>query len=448
MAQRRILVVEDSPTQAERVRLLLECEGYRVETAANGREGLRRIQASPPDIIISDVVMPEMDGFALCRAVKSAEATRRIPFVLLTQRSAPPDVIQGFEAGADNFIPKPFDDDALLERVRRIFEQMDRQACEGPEPEVALQIGGHRFVVSARKAQIVELLLFTLEDLARVNALLQARERDLEAKARELETFAYTVSHDLKAPLRGMEGFAKALYEDYADRLDETGRHYLDMVQGSARRMGALIDDLLRYSRVERRAMRWEPVDLERLLHELLRDRRAEIESRGVRIEVKPTVYRIAGEREGLQEALTNLLDNALKFTRKTAQPVITITAGVKREALGVRGQDTSPHALPLTPDERHRETGAGTQEAGGGDFVEIAVADNGVGFDPQYREKAFTIFERLHPQDEYEGTGIGLAIVRKVAERHGGHTWADSAPGQGATFYLAIPIRKEDSDA
>lgn len=252
MTQRKILVVEDSPTQAERVRLLLEGEGYQVETAANGLEGLRRIQSAPPDLVVSDVIMPEMDGFTLCRAVKSAEATRRIPFVLLTQRSAPPDVIQGFEAGADNFIPKPFADDALLERVGRIFEQMDRQAYEGPEPEVTLQIGGHRFVVSAGKAQIVELLLFTLEDLARVNALLQARERDLEAKARELETFAYTVSHDLKAPLRGMEGFAQAVQEDYADRLDETGRHYLDMIQGSARRMGALIDDLLQYSRVER----------------------------------------------------------------------------------------------------------------------------------------------------------------------------------------------------
>lgn len=438
MLQRRILVVEDSPTQAERVRLLLEYEGYRVETAANGREGLQRIHAAPPDLIISDVVMPEMDGFALCRAVKSAEATRRIPFVLLTQRSAPPDVVQGFEAGADNFIPKPFSDAALLERVRRIFEQMDRQAREGPEPEVRLEIGGHRFVVSAGKAQIVELLLFTLEDLAQLNALLQARERDLETKARELETFAYTVSHDLKAPLRGMDGFAKALQEDYADRLDETGRHYLDRIQQSARRMGALIDDLLQYSRVERRAMQWEPVDLERLFRDLVTDRQPEITTRGVRIECDLPFHQIAGEREGLQQALANLLDNAMKFTRKVEQPVITITA---RRVSSDECSVTSIDSQSPSPDSQHSTLNAHRE------FVELTVVDNGVGFDPKYREKVFAIFERLHAQEEYEGTGIGLAIVRKVAERHGGYAWAESEPGKGATFYLTIPIRREGTD-
>jgi len=403
---RRILVAEDSPTQAERVRLLLEAEGYRVEVAPNGREGLRRLQAAPPDLIISDVVMPEMDGFALCRAVKSAEATRRIPFVLLTERHAPADVIQGFEAGADNFIPKPFADAALVERVRRIFEHLDRRTSAGPEPEVTLHVGGRQVVVSAGKAQIVELLLFTLEDLARVNALLQERERDLEVKARELEAFAYSVSHDLKAPLRGMEGFARAIQEEYADRLDDTGRRYLDMVRGSARRMGALIDDLLQYSRVERRAMRWEPVNLERLVRDLVADREAEITDRGVRVEVALRFREVAGEREGLQQAVANLLDNALKFTRKVEQPTITI-----------RGEERDAERV-------------------------LSVADNGVGFDPKYREKAFAIFQRLHPQEEYEGTGIGLAIVRKVAERHGGRAWAESEPGKGATFCLAIPKR------
>ncbi len=405
---RRILVAEDSPTQAERVRLLLEKEGYRVEVAANGREGLRRLQAAPPDLIISDVVMPEMDGFALCRAVKAADATRRIPFVLLTERSAPADVIQGFEAGADNFIPKPFGDAAILERVRRIFEHLDRRPSGGPEPEVTLQIGGRRVVVSAGKAQIVELLLSTLEDLARLNALLQERERDLEVKTRELEAFAYSVSHDLKAPLRGMEGFARALQEEYAARLDDPGRHYLDRIRRSAQRMGTLIDDLLQYSRVERRAMRWEPVDLERLVGELLADRQQEITDRGVRVEVALPFRELAGEREGLQQALANLLDNALKFTRQVEHPALTI-----------RGEEHDAERI-------------------------LSVADNGVGFDPKYREKAFALFQRLHSQEEYEGTGIGLAIVRKVAERHGGRAWAESEPGKGATFSLAIPTREE----
>jgi len=403
---RRILVVEDSPTQAERVRLLLEREGYRVEVAANGREGLQRAQSTPPDLIISDVVMPEMDGFTLCRLVKSTEATRGIPFVLLTERHAPPDVIQGFEVGADNFIPKPFADAVLSERVRRIFEHLDRQMSGAPEPEVTLDVGDRRFVVSAGKAQIVELLLSTLEDLARANALLQIRERDLELKTQDLEAFAYTVSHDLKAPLRGMGGFAQMIQEDYADRLDEKGRHYLDRIRESAQRMGVLIDDLLQYSRVERRTMRWEPVDLERLVQDLIADRQAEIEARGVRVEVALPFREIVGEREGLRHALANLLDNALKFGRKVAHPTITI-----------RGEVRATERV-------------------------LSVADNGIGFNPMDGEKAFAIFQRLHSQEEYEGTGIGLAIVRRVVERHGGRAWAESEPGKGATFYLAIPTR------
>lgn len=265
--------------------------------------------------------------------------------------------------------------------------------------------------------------------LSHINETLERRTAQLAAANKELETFAYTVSHDLKAPLRGMEGFARALQEDYADRLDEAGRHFLDMVQGSAQRMGALIDNLLQYSRVERRAMRWEPIGLEQLLGDLMADRRSEIEARGVRIERNLPVREVAGEREGLQQALANLLDNALKFTRKVAQPTITITTR------------TVPNFRPETRTPLIETFGVK-------EVVEISVADNGVGFDPKYREKAFAIFQRLHPLEEYEGTGIGLAIVRKVAERHGGRAWAESIPGHGATFYLGIPIRSGGTEA
>ncbi|MDE2321414.1 MAG: GHKL domain-containing protein, partial [candidate division NC10 bacterium] len=228
--------------------------------------------------------------------------------------------------------------------------------------------------------------------------------RRLQAINKELETFSYSVSHDLKAPLRGMDGFACALQEEYADRLDDAGRHYLDMICGSARRMGILIDDLLKYSRLERRPMHWESVDLQRLIQDLIAERQVEIDRRGIRIDLNLPFHQIACEREGFQQVLANLLDNALKFTRTTAQPAITIRA-----------------------------------EEGEAERV-LQVADNGIGFDPNYQEKIFGIFQRLHAQDEYEGTGIGLAIVKKVAERHGGRAWAESEPGKGATFYFAIP--------
>ncbi|HEV8661852.1 MAG TPA: ATP-binding protein [Candidatus Methylomirabilis sp.] len=245
------------------------------------------------------------------------------------------------------------------------------------------------------------------EEIRSLNEQLEQRvvERTgkLEAANREMEAFTYTVSHDLKAPLRGMEGFARALGEDYADRLDEAGHRYLGMIRSSARRMGELIDDLLRYSRLERREMRRERVPLQRLLETLCEERDEEIRARGLTVRMELAEEAVEAEREGLREALANLVENAVKFSRDGGG---TITIGARRE----------------------------------GDEAILSVADTGIGFDMKYHDRIFRIFERLHRQEEYAGTGVGLAIVRKVAERHGGRAWAQSEPGKGSTFYLALP--------
>jgi signal transduction histidine kinase/DNA-binding response OmpR family regulator len=185
--KRRILVVEDSPTQAELLRFLLEGAGYQVDLAANGREGLERVQSSPPDLIISDVVMPEMDGYAFCQAVKSAERTRRIPFVLLTQRNTPQDILWGLTRGADNFIAKPFDDEYLLERVKRIFEHLELRRKGQLEVDVTLRVGEREIVINPDKQQIVELLFSTFEDVCRLNNELLDAKRKLEDYAANLE---------------------------------------------------------------------------------------------------------------------------------------------------------------------------------------------------------------------------------------------------------------------
>jgi PAS domain S-box-containing protein len=184
---RRILVAEDSPTQAERVRLLLEDAGYRVEVVANGREGLQRIHEKPPDLIISDIMMPEMDGYTFCRAVKSNETTRRIPFVLLTERKGALDIIKGLERGADNFITKPFEDEHLLERIHRIFEHLELRKTARLEMEVTIRVGRREIVVSPDKQQIIELLFSTFEDLSRTNKQLEESQRTVEDYARNLE---------------------------------------------------------------------------------------------------------------------------------------------------------------------------------------------------------------------------------------------------------------------
>jgi signal transduction histidine kinase len=233
------------------------------------------------------------------------------------------------------------------------------------------------------------------EEVTKMNARLAAVNKELEA-------FTYTVSHDLKAPLRGMEGFARALDEDYADRLDEAGHRYLGMIRTSARRMGELIDDLLRYSRLERREVRRERVPLRPLLEGIRQELEEEIRGRGLTVQMELAEEGVEAEPEGLREALANLIENAVKFNGEGG----AITIATRRE----------------------------------GSEVLLSVADTGVGFDMTYHDRIFRIFERLHRQEEYPGTGVGLAIVRKVAERHGGRAWADSEPGKGSTFYLALP--------
>ena len=261
--------------------------------------------------------------------------------------------------------------------------------------EVATQLA--IAIVQARLLEQVKRHAVDLE------ARVEERTRELEGANRELEAFTHTVSHDLKAPLRGMAGFAQALEEDYADRLDEPGRQFLSRIRAASERMADLIDDLLQYSRIQQRAIERRPVALKPLLDPMLEDLAGEIAARGLIVTLDLAVPEIMSERQGLQEAVANLLSNAVKFSPAQGG---TITVRSYRDA----------------------------------DAVLVSVADRGVGFDMQYHDRIFGIFERLHRQEDYPGTGVGLAIVRKVAERHGGRAWAESAPGQGSTFFLAFP--------
>ena len=274
---------------------------------------------------------------------------------------------------------------------------------EGPFPEEMVTIGKEvatQLAIAITQARLHEQVRGHAAELEK---RVEERTLELEEANRELEAFTYTVSHDLKAPLRGLAGFSQALEEDYGERLDETGRRYLHTIRSSATRMGQLIDDLLRYARVERRAMERRSVPLKPMLDQLLQDFAEEMEARGMTLREDLAVGEILAEREGIREALANLLSNAVKFSP-------------------ARGGTISVRS--------YRD----------GDLVVVSVADQGVGFDMKYQERIFGIFERLHRQEEYPGTGVGLAIVRKVAERHGGRAWAESEVGRGSVFYFAVP--------
>lgn len=228
------------------------------------------------------------------------------------------------------------------------------------------------------------------------------RTRQLAAANRELEAFAYSVSHDLRSPLRSMDGFSQALLEDYADRLDGEALDFLQRIRAASQRMASLIDDLLTLSRVSRSEMQVTRASLSELALEVVEELREAEPERDVDVVVAPDLE-VAGDARLLRLALQNLLGNAWKFTRGTA--------GARVE-LGARGQD--------------------------GETV-YYVQDNGAGFDMQYADKLFSPFQRLHTEAEFEGTGIGLATVRRVVRRHGGRAWAEAEPGAGATIFFTL---------
>lgn len=242
------------------------------------------------------------------------------------------------------------------------------------------------------------------EALHQLNAELEqrvaARTAALEAKNKELETFTYSVSHDLKAPLRGIDGYSRLLIQDYADRLDDEGKFFVNTIRTATEMMSQLIDDLLAYSRLERRAFAATSVNVRPLLQALIAERVEEVHARGVTLKVDIPDATVTAEPEGLAQALRNLLDNALKFTGKIPDPHIEIG-----------GQEKEKTYM-------------------------LWVRDNGIGFDMRYHDRIFEIFQRLHPAEDYPGTGIGMAIVQKTMQRIGGRVWAESAPGKGATFF------------
>jgi light-regulated signal transduction histidine kinase (bacteriophytochrome) len=229
------------------------------------------------------------------------------------------------------------------------------------------------------------------------------RTTQLREANRELEAFTYSVSHDLRAPLRHIDGFAELLRRHLGDRVDDRAAHYVQVLEDTARNAGRLVDDLLAFSRMGRTELRRADADMNALLAEARAGTAEGAEGRHIEWLV-PDLPRVKGDPILLRQVWQNLVENAVKFTR---------------------GRDPA-----------HIEVGARTAD----DEVEFWVRDDGAGFDPRYGDKLFGVFQRLHRADEFEGTGIGLANVRRIVARHGGRCWAEGKPGEGATFHFTLP--------
>ena len=449
-----ILVAEDSLTQAEQLRFVLEQSGFRARIARDGSAALAAMRAQKPTLVVTDIKMPEMNGYELCRRIRADPNLADLPVILLTSLSDTADVFKGLECGADNFITKPYEPDYLVTRIKHLLANAHLRNLHEVQMSMQVFFGGQKHIITSDRAQILNMLLSTYEaavqrnreleqmrdelrmlneDLERkvhertasleseivereraertvrdLNATLEARvtERtaELATANNELESFSYSVSHDLRAPLRAVAGYSQLLVNRCASALPEEGRRLLDSVIHSAGRMSQLIDDLLRFSRLSRQPLSAETVPLTALVNEIISDLREQAGDRPIEFHVS-NLPDCRGDTSLLRQVFTNLLSNAVKFTR-TKDPAI-IEAGFLQ----------------------------------GADEAVYFVRDNGAGFDMRYAEKLFGVFQRLHTTEEFEGTGIGLSIVHRIIQRHGGRTWAEAKVGEGATFYFTLPL-------
>jgi len=352
----RILWADDNADMRDYVRRLL-AERYDVLAVPDGLAALTAARDDPPDLVLTDIMMPGLDGFGLLRELRTDARMRTIPVILLSARAGEESAVEGLDAGADDYLAKPFSAQELLARVRTHLE------------------------------------------LARVR---REWANELEQANKELEAFSYSVSHDLRAPLRAIDGFSKALLEEYGEKLDEQACSYLDRVRIGTQKMSGLINDLLDLSRINRTALRKEPISLTELARGVVADLQNREPSRKVAIEIADGIT-ACGDARLVTIVLVNLLGNSWKYTAKRPAPQIAFR-----------------------------------QQNKGNETI-FCVADNGAGFDMAYADKLFAPFQRLHQDSEFEGTGIGLATVQRIISRHGGRIWAEAAVDEGATFFFTL---------
>ncbi len=386
LGPKKILAVDDSETYLQQLAEALRADGYEMVLARSGEEALQLLEVQPVDCILLDVIMPGIGGQETCRRLKALPVTRDIPIVLLTAIDDRDAMIQGFGAGADDYIAKSSDLDVLRARV---LAQLRRKQFEDENRLIREHL---------LRAELEAIEARTAREIAESRAALVAQ---LESKNEELESFSYSVAHDLRAPLRSIDGFGLILLEDYADKLDDEGKQYLSYVRDSAQQMARLIDDLLALARLTRAEFRPAPLDVSAIARTVAARLAQSNADRQVELVVAGGL-RAEGDEGLLTIALENLLGNAWKFTRTCAQPRIEVGLC-----------DDEPRAY--------------------------FVRDNGAGFDMAYASKLFGMFQRLHSAAEFEGTGIGLATVHRIVRRHGGRIWAKGAVGQGATFFFTL---------
>jgi two-component system, sensor histidine kinase and response regulator len=361
-----LLIVDDEPASMRALCDTLEYEGYQTYGYTSASDALAAMRERSFDLLLADLQMPGTNGIDLMKSAQLVDPT--LVAVIMTGHGALETAVAAMKAGALDYIQKPI-----------------KLATALPVLERALAV---------RQLRI---------EKKRLEENVRDRTEELKIANRELEAFSYSVSHDLRAPLRAVSAFTQALLSEHVTTLNDEGRRLLQNVNAGAAHMDRLITDLLRLSQLNRQALHRQPVRFGELVHRVVDGMVSERAGRNIEFVIAdfPTWQVDPGL---LQQVFVNLISNAIKFTRERERARIEI---------GYRMDGTT---------------------------LVCFVRDNGVGFNMKYMNKLFGVFQRLHSADQFEGTGVGLSIVRRIVERHGGKVWVDGAQDQGATFYFSLP--------
>jgi signal transduction histidine kinase len=391
-----ILLVDDIATNRKLLRVTLEAEGYSTLEATDGVQALQILARETVDAVISDILMPNMDGFCLCHEIRKSEQLHALPFIIYTSTyTSPGDMKLAETVGADKYLTKPAPTATLLDALREV---LDAQAAH---PAPSAPVVEETYMLQQYSQALVHKLEEKNAELAQAN---QALKRSNE----ELQQFAYIASHDLQTPLRNISGFVQLLQSNYAEALDAQANDWIRRAVQSAEQMHKLIRDVLAYSRVDSQALSFQPTSFREVFTDAVAQLETSIRNAGgqVTCDELPTV---TGDLPQLVELLQNLIENGLRY----------------------HGQEPPHVHVSAEPD--------------GNEWV-FSVRDNGIGIAPKHHERIFEMFRRLHNQQEYPGTGIGLAVCRRVVHRHGGRIWVESEAGHGSVFHFTIPERTIDT--
>jgi len=414
-----ILIVEDSLTQALKLQYILEQYDYSVEVANNGQAALDYLREHTPALVISDIVMPEMDGYEMCRRIKEKESLKGVPVILLTSLSDPVDVIRGLQCGADNFITKPYQEDFLISRVKSVLINRELRKTASAEWGFKIFFKGEQYTITSDRMQMVDLLFSSFENAVQKNQELENAIRELKATQEELalakeaaekanqakSLFLANMSHDIRTPMNGIIGMTDLCLDT---KVTGEQREYLGMVKTSADSLLSLLNDILDFSKIEGDMLELEQIDfnLNNAVEDTVKSLAFLAHKKGLELACRihgDVPVALVGDPGRLRQVIVNLVGNSLKFTKKGE-----VVVEVKLE------------------DEKEDEV-----------LLHFLVRDTGIGIPREKQEKIFEAFSQADESTtrQYGGTGLGLSISSKLASMMGGKIWVESEPGEGSTF-------------